>query len=247
MPRSFQHYAPALLLAGLAACAAPPATNPALGAAQQRLSRDQQDPVIREKANAALTGAEQAVTAAGIAFRDNDPTALQHQLYLADRQLATAEAEGRTATSRAEAASQARNDAELGAYKTRETDEGTLVSLYGLPFEEGQATLRPGAALRLQPLADYLKTHPDRQVMVRGNSDSAGSPAVNQALSQSRADAVRDFLVSAGVPPDRVKAQGLGAEFPLASNATAAGRQANRRVDVVIEPPSSTAALPAGR
>ena len=248
MPRLLPLSLLAPFLAGLlAACATAPADNPALGAAQQRLSRDQQDPVIRENANAALTGAEQAVAAAGAAFRNNDQTALQHQLYLADRQLATAETEARTAADRAQAAGQAKAESELGADRTRETAEGTLVSLYGLPFEKGQATLQPGAALRLQPLADYLKNHPDRQVIVRGNADASGSPAINQALSQNRADAVRDFLVTAGVSPDRIVARGLGTEFPVASNATAAGRRENRRVDLVIAPPSSTAALPDGR
>ena len=100
--------------------------------------------------------------------------------------------------------------------------------------------------MRLQPLVSYLKQHPDRQVIVEGNTDSTGIPDTNRQLSQQRADAVRAFLVSAGVTPDRVVARGLGSDYPVASNDSAAGRLQNRRVDVVIEPPQSTAALPEG-
>ena len=94
-------------------------------------------------------------------------------------------------------------------------------------------------------LAEFLKENPDRKVRIEGHTDSMGSMTTNLVLSQRRADAVADTLVTAGVPRDRLEAAGLGPDFPVASNATAAGRQQNRRVEVVIEnapPPVGSAA-----
>jgi outer membrane protein OmpA-like peptidoglycan-associated protein/outer membrane murein-binding lipoprotein Lpp len=120
---------------------------------------------------------------------------------------------------------------ELGA---RQTDQGMVVSLSNVLFSTGKATLQPGAHLQLDRLADYLKDHPQQRVLIEGNTDSSGSAALNQKLSAARAQAVAQALQLRGVSSDQYQTIGLGEAYPVASNDTAAGRQQNRRVDVVF-------------
>src|SRR5882672_2989925 len=118
---------------------------------------------------------------------------------------------------------------------TRREARGFVVTLSsGLFFDTGKSTLKKGAQATLTRIAEQLKSNPDIKVVVEGHTDSTGTAAKNQQLSEKRAQAVRDFLVSAGVPADRVTAVGRGEEQPIATNKTAAGRQQNRRVELVI-------------
>lgn len=106
-------------------------------------------------------------------------------------------------------------------------------------FEHGKAELIDPAKGRLRQLAQALKEQGDqgRQIVIEGYTDSTGTAAVNQRLSQQRAEAVRQFLVLEGVPPHVVSAIGFGAQDPVATNATPEGRANNRRVEIVIENP----------
>jgi outer membrane protein OmpA-like peptidoglycan-associated protein len=145
----------------------------------------------------------------------------------------------------------ARNDAEAQLAKSRQELEhyaqvrelarGTVITLAGgVLFETGKAELLPGAQDRLARVADFLKNS-DRSVVVEGYTDSTGSETTNMALSERRAQTVRDYLASQGVPPDRLKAEGKGASSPVASNATSSGRSMNRRVQIVLERGPATA------
>jgi OmpA-OmpF porin, OOP family len=89
-------------------------------------------------------------------------------------------------------------------------------------------------------LSTYLAAHPLQVVRIEGHTDSQGSSAYNEALSQRRAESVRAALVAAEVDPARVTAVGMGEAVPVASNATAAGRQQNRRVEIILEGLPST-------
>lgn len=80
----------------------------------------------------------------------------------------------------------------------------------------------------------FFREHPQRTVLIEGYTDSRGSDAYNLGLSERRAEAVQDFLLENGISPDRVRARGYGKAYPVASNATEAGRLQNRRVEVVI-------------
>ena len=118
---------------------------------------------------------------------------------------------------------------------TKREARGFVVTLSsGLFFDTGKTTLKKGAQATLTRIADQLKTDPNVKVTVEGHTDSVGTAAKNQELSEKRANAVRDFLVNAGVAADRVTAVGRGKEEPIATNKTAAGRQQNRRVELVI-------------
>ena len=95
-------------------------------------------------------------------------------------------------------------------------------------------TSAPGAQMTLQRITDFLSENPDRNVLIEGHTDATGPASYNQQLSMQRAAAVRDELVSSGVDASRVRASGLGETFPVATNSTEAGRQLNRRVEVVL-------------
>lgn len=118
--------------------------------------------------------------------------------------------------------------------QTRDTARGLIVNMSDVLFDLNKATLRPGARLRLAKVAGIILAYPDLRLEVDGFTDSTGSPEYNQALSEKRAQAVRDFLVSQGVSAGNVSTQGFGPSNPVASNATATGRQMNRRVEMVV-------------
>ena len=87
---------------------------------------------------------------------------------------------------------------------------------------------------QLARVAEFLVENPDRNVLIEGHTDSTAPDAYNLALSQRRANAVEDFLITQGVDPTRMSSDGYGEQLPIASNDTTAGRQANRRVELVV-------------
>ena len=101
-------------------------------------------------------------------------------------------------------------------------------------FEVDSAKLTHDAFGKLDLVVDYLKKHPNTAVIIEGHTDSTGSRAYNQRLSERRANAVRDYLISQGISPDRITAIGYGEDKPIADNSTPEGRQLNRRVEVRI-------------
>lgn len=128
-------------------------------------------------------------------------------------------------------------EAELAQFKSRQTAAGTVLTLEDVLFDTGSAQLNPGAERRLAPLVAFLKEHPDRAIVIEGHTDSQGAAEYNRHLSEQRADAVRGLLVSNGVDAGRIQTRGMGKEYPVASNATAAGRQQNRRIELTIRNP----------
>lgn len=134
---------------------------------------------------------------------------------------------------------------QLEEFETTRRDEGLELTLQDLPFETGEATLKPGGTLQLDAIADVLAGHPDRQILIEGHTDDVGDEAFNQQLSERRADAVKDFLVSRNVEAARIETRGFGESHPIASNDDAAGRQMNRRVSILIlDPPPAISAGP---
>jgi OmpA-OmpF porin, OOP family len=123
---------------------------------------------------------------------------------------------------------------ELAALKARETERGLLLTLGDVLFEFNQADLKPGAMQKLYPLVTFLQENPTRNVVIEGHTDNVGSDAYNQDLSERRAEAVRGFLMQNGIRAERITAQGQGKSSPIASNKTEAGRQQNRRVEIII-------------
>jgi outer membrane protein OmpA-like peptidoglycan-associated protein len=118
--------------------------------------------------------------------------------------------------------------------ETRETARGLIVNLSDVLFDTGSANLKPGAREKLARIAGILLAQPGLQVDVEGHTDSVGGETDNQRLSVGRADSVRTYLLRQGIAPTAVATAGFGEAQPVASNATAAGRQQNRRVELVV-------------
>lgn len=120
---------------------------------------------------------------------------------------------------------------------TKRETRGFIVNIGDVLFDTGRATLKPGAREKLSRLAGILVAYPGTlSLEIEGHTDSVGSDELNNRLSQSRAESVRDYLTTAGVKPERIKAvRGFGKTKPVTTNDTAAGRQMNRRVEVVID------------
>jgi OOP family OmpA-OmpF porin len=110
----------------------------------------------------------------------------------------------------------------------------SVIALEGVHFDFDKATLRPEAIVILNNAAGLLTTHERVVVEVAGHTDSKGSEEYNQALSERRANAVRDYLVSKGINASRLTARGYGELQPVATNDTDEGRQANRRVELIV-------------
>jgi outer membrane protein OmpA-like peptidoglycan-associated protein len=120
----------------------------------------------------------------------------------------------------------------------RRTENGILVNLKSsLLFSSDSAVLKPAAVEQIAQLGDILARYPDDRIRVQGHTDPTGSAAHNEELSLRRADAVRDVLASRGVNPRQMLVEGAGAAQPIADNATANGRAANRRVELHIDVP----------
>jgi outer membrane protein OmpA-like peptidoglycan-associated protein len=117
---------------------------------------------------------------------------------------------------------------------TRDSARGLIVSMSDVLFDTGQFTLKPGAREKLAKVAGILIAYPGLNIAVGGYTDNVGGDQMNQRLSENRAGAVRDYLVAQGVATNMVGATGFGNSSPVASNDNASGRQANRRVELVV-------------
>jgi outer membrane protein OmpA-like peptidoglycan-associated protein len=118
--------------------------------------------------------------------------------------------------------------------ETRETARGLIVNINDVLFDFNKYTLKPGAREKMAKVSGILLAYPGLKLQLEGHTDSVGGDDYNLQLSQQRADAVRDFLAEQGVPVASISAVGLGKSDPVASNDTAAGRQQNRRVELVV-------------
>ncbi len=125
-------------------------------------------------------------------------------------------------------------EAELAELKGKQTERGIVLTLGDVLFETGKAKLMPGAFMTVEKLAAFLQKHPDRNVLIEGHTDSVGKAEYNLFLSQRRADAVDNALMVKGVATERMATKGYGETNPVAGNNTAAGRQQNRRVEIVV-------------
>ena len=111
-------------------------------------------------------------------------------------------------------------------------DVAASIELEGVHFQTGSAELTPDSLAILDRVAEALKRVPEIRLEVAGHTDNQGSAELNRRLSQRRAETVRDYLVSRGIPAERLTARGYGPDRPVASNDTAEGRAANRRVEL---------------
>lgn len=183
--------------------------------------------------------------------RTRDATAAQSQAQRAQQEAQQAQQQAQQAEQQAQQAQRQVSAAQMAAaeqerraqelqrqlqeFSTKQTDRGSVVTLGSdVLFDFNKAELRPGARRSVQRLAEVLQQHPDRKVTVEGFTDSTGSAEYNMELSRRRAEAVRDALAREGVPEENIEVTPHGQDYPVADNATATGRQMNRRVEIII-------------
>jgi outer membrane protein OmpA-like peptidoglycan-associated protein len=117
---------------------------------------------------------------------------------------------------------------------TRDTERGLVVNMEDVLFDVGKFDLRPVAREKLARLAGTVLAFPGLRLKTEGHTDNTGGEELNQRLSENRASAVRDYLVSQGIGEGTIESEGLGFTRPVQDNSTAAGRQANRRVEIIV-------------
>lgn len=165
------------------------------------------------EANQARTSAEQSRLAA-----------LRAQDEASEAQRKTQEAQARAA----------QLEAQLADLAAKKTERGMIITLGDVLFATNQARLNAEGMRTAQKLANVLQNNPERTVLIEGFTDSTGTAAHNQVLSERRAGAVRNALQEQGIGRERIAIRGYGAAYPVAANDTAQNRQLNRRVEIVL-------------
>ena len=126
---------------------------------------------------------------------------------------------------------------QLDELHAKATDRGMVLTLGDVLFASGRADLKVGATNNLNRLVAFLNNYPDRTVVIEGYTDNIGGDDYNLGLSQRRADSVKSYLTGQGIASMRLTSTGKGLSNPIAGNDSAAGRQQNRRVEVIIDNP----------
>jgi outer membrane protein OmpA-like peptidoglycan-associated protein len=200
--------------------------------AQQRALAEQQKAAAEQQKAAAELAAAQEAHARAEAEKAQAEAEKARAAALADAQRqkeAAAQAERDKQELRAKLLAQFNR-----VLPTRDTLRGLVVNMGDVLFDTGKADLRAPAREALARLSGVVSNYPSLHLDIEGHTDSTGSVDFNQTLSEKRANAVRDYLISQGLNPDSLSAVGLGQANPVADNSTAAGRQQNRRVEIVI-------------
>jgi outer membrane protein OmpA-like peptidoglycan-associated protein len=176
----------------------------------------------------------QMLQAQGLQKAQGELTQTRQQLAAAGEKLAM------ETKARQEAEKRARDALDrlaIAAAQVKEEPRGTVITLPGaVLFPTAKWDLLPGAREKLDQVAEALKNQADHKMVVEGHTDSQGSEASNMELAQRRAQSVRDYLVSRGVPNDAITAAGIGQHRPVSDNNTPAGRANNRRVEIIVKP-----------
>lgn len=244
-----------LLVLAIAGCGTTP-ENAELLAARNQYEKLQEKPEAHTLAALETRDAFVALTKADtLSNKDRKDPAVEQAAYLASKKIDLAE---QTILLRKAEADMQGLDAErtkvrldvrtaqlkaLQEMNAKKTERGTVVTFGDVLFDTGKAELRSGSLHKLQQLANFLRDNPSRKIRVEGFTDSVGGDALNQRLSERRADAVSYSLQRLGVAPERIVTAGYGKEYPVASNSSAEGRQLNRRVEVIIS--ADSAVIPA--
>ena len=244
------------------------AASPSIAAAEQDLKRAEQalkdrEPMRTVEHYAYLANRNAEIAAEQIGERrarvaidqgqaDRDRVLLEARTREAERAKADAErAKAAADAARSEALS-ASADAEklrseLSAMQAKQTDRGMVLTLGDVLFDTARSELKPGAIGTVERLATFMREHAAYQLLIEGHTDSRGDDEYNLQLSERRAEAVRNALTARGIDSSRVRVKALGETFPVADNESAAGRQQNRRVEVVFSDESGQFAGSADR
>jgi outer membrane protein OmpA-like peptidoglycan-associated protein len=248
----------------VAGCASTPAETKNLNEAKAAYQEAAGNPQVTKYAPVALKEAEEMLRAVEARWQSGETEDIDHRAYLARQKVAIAvqraklnsaedevnkarverektvlearisdlEKARRMAEIKAREAESAR--LELAALKARGTERGLVLTLGDVLFGFDRAELTEGGLRAVSKLSDFLTRYPGRNVLIEGFTDSVGSDDYNLSLSERRASAVRGALINRGIDPGRIQVRGYGKSFPVANNETEAGRQMNRRVEIII-------------
>lgn len=195
----------------------------------QRHAQVAEQQITRGRAEAATRDAEAERQRVVLQAREQEAAARQQEAAARER-------EAQAARTQAEQQAALLQE-QLRELQARQTDRGLVLTLGDVLFDTGQSTLKPGAMTTIDRLATFLRDSPERGVTIEGHTDSVGDDAFNQRLSENRADSVKAALITRGIDAARVNALGKGESSPVAGNDNAAGRQQNRRVEIIISDP----------
>ncbi|NND92084.1 MAG: OmpA family protein [Granulosicoccus sp.] len=248
----------ALVSIALSACSSAPKEIESLEQARLAYEEASQDIAVVRHAPEELDQARDALRVADARWKKKDDRArVEHYAYVAsqrvrianliaesnetDRELEDMALERRNVTLDLREAEllKARQEAselqrQMAALQAEKTERGMVLTLGDVLFAVNEARLAPGAARNIQKIASFMRNYPDKQAVIEGHTDSMGDDDYNMDLSRDRAFAVRHALIAEGIPASRISTQGFGESLPVASNASAAGRQENRRVEIIF-------------
>lgn len=201
--------------------------------AQEQIAKTQ-----AERNRVLLEGREREAVVATAQARAAQADAQQAQAQAQQSQAQAQQAmdAARSEAAQAEAARQelARMQQAMAELQAKQTERGMVLTLGDVLFDTGQSTLKPGADLTIERLARFLSENPDTRIVIEGHTDSVGTAEYNEALSERRAQAVASALRTRDIDSGRFEVRGRGEAYPVAGNETNAGRQQNRRVEIVF-------------
>jgi outer membrane protein OmpA-like peptidoglycan-associated protein len=190
-----------------------------------------QDTAASKAAQALTAGAAAERDRLRLAARTNEAAAAQQDASASQRQLVRSDARV------------ADLQTQLNALNAKKTERGMVVTLGDVLFDSGKSQLLATSSQDMAQLAEFFKRNPERKASIEGHTDSVGSEESNRLLSDHRAGAVKAALVRMDVPANRLSTQGFGEDSPVATNDTPAGRQMNRRVEIVISPDAADVSM----
>ena len=202
-----------------------------------------QETARQKEAEAVVTRAGTERSKIRLEARTAEASKAQQSAAESQRQAEASQQQAATSQQQSEMSQQQARDAEMRASQletqlkelnAKKTERGLVITLGDVLFDTNKAQLKSGGTRGLQKLAGFLKQFPQRKARVEGYTDSTGGADYNQELSDRRANAVRTSLVDMGISNDRITTRGYGKASPVASNDTAAGRQMNRRVEIIL-------------
>jgi outer membrane protein OmpA-like peptidoglycan-associated protein len=240
-----------LLGSFLAGCSSVPPQNTMLDKANSEYDYAIHNSEIKQASPNQLHKASEEIKTASKLMQDGAPTAeVDHYAYMATERIAIAKKVASTNLIEAKIkASGSKREKmlldskqekisnlriQLLELKDQKSSQGVILTLGNVLFSVDRAELKSGAIKNLDKLARFMRDDPRRNVIIEGYAYNTGSGEYNDTLSRRRAESVREVLLNDGVNPERVRIRGLGSRYPVATDKTSAGRQANRRVEIIV-------------
>ncbi|MEE9320765.1 MAG: OmpA family protein [Granulosicoccus sp.] len=247
-----------LLTLALTACGGAPKKVESLEEARSAYTRASSDATIARHAPSELDQANDALKNAEHAWNDDEHRSrVDHYAYLASQRIHIAEliSQGKEADKelanmklerqrvqldlRSDELDRRQREAEelrrqMEEMQAKSTERGIVLTLGDVLFDTNEADLKTGSMINIERIADFMKTYPERIAIVEGHTDNMGEADYNMDLSEDRAFSVRQALAKNGISTSRITTRGFGMDRPVATNRTSAGRQENRRVEIIF-------------